>query len=152
MISTMKGQGSKRIRIAVILLAAMVLIITLYQLRQKTAVIWYVERHFDELTQYAENMMQNGTNGETDTYGRCSVTYWADDGMVEFITGGSGLGSATVYRGIYYSANDLPLGFQGMDVTYTADGAGWKWSESDGDNWEYTERILDHWYWFEMHF
>lgn len=126
--------------------------IMFFQFAQKPVAIWYVENHNDELTQYAEDLIQNGLNGESDTNGWCRVTYWAGNGMVEFIAGGSGLGSSTVYRGIYYSIYDIPIGFRGVNMAYTSDGSGWMWSEKDGDNWEYTEKILDHWYWFEVHF
>lgn len=136
----------------VIFLIAILAVGALLYLHPKTPMIWYVENHSSELTQYAENMIENGMNGESDTYGRYHVTYWADGGMVEFISEASGLGSNTIYRGFYFSMNDAPLGFQGTNVSYIPNNRGWIWSESNGDNWEYTEKIQDHWYWFEMHF
>lgn len=56
------------------------------------------------------------------------------------------------YTGFVYSAEDIPVGFQGTDAKFERHGDGWLWKEASGDNWMYTERIADHWYWYEMHF
>lgn len=72
--------------------------------------------------------------------------------MIEFVVRASGMGSSTAYEGFYYSAQGRPIGFQGTELDFQPDGAGWRWEESGRDNMELTEQILPHWYWFRMSF
>ena len=75
---------------------------------------------------------------------------------VEFQTGAWGLASQTSYFGIVYAAEDLPLGFQCVDLPFVPDGDSWYWSEEQGggygDNWQQVIKMDDHWYYYEMHF
>ena len=112
----------------------------------------FVKNNAAELTQYVETMLQTTSDGEQDMYDGYEVTCWPSTSMVEFIASGKGLTPSAVYEGFYYSPQDIPLGFQGTQAEFTADGDGWTWEEPGGDNWEYTEKIQDQWYWFEMHF
>ena len=72
--------------------------------------------------------------------------------MVEFIIKGTGIGSSTACEGFYYSEDDRPIGFQGTELDFVQDGAGWNWKEKSGDNHERIEKITAHWYWFRMSF
>lgn len=144
--------GINRAKAIIALLAVFVLVIVLFQFNHKSAIIRFVENHSDELMRYAEDMIQTGSNGESEIYGDYEMTYWADTGMVEFVARKTGIGASSVYEGFYYSLNDMPLGFQGNQVDFTVSDSGWTWKESIGDNWEYTEKIQNHWYWFEFHF
>lgn len=75
---------------------------------------------------------------------------------VEFQTGAWGFGSQTSYFGIVYAPEDLPLGFQCVDLPLIPEGESWYWSEeqagSSGDNWQRIIKEDDHWYYYEMHF
>lgn len=84
-----------------------------------------------------------------------SVKVWhgkSEHDMIEFLLAGSGLAPSSSYYGCYYSPDDVPLAFQGMDVTLTEEGPGyWTWTES-GDNRGATSKIRDRWYYFEASF
>lgn len=56
------------------------------------------------------------------------------------------------YRGIFYSADGEPVGFQAADLPFYRCGGQWYWGEEDGDNWMHAEHITGNWYWYEMHF
>lgn len=75
---------------------------------------------------------------------------------VDFQTSRWGFASQTSYFGIVYAAEDLPLGFQCIDLPFTSDGESWYWSEEQangyGDNWQQIIKMDDHWYYYEMHF
>ena len=75
---------------------------------------------------------------------------------VDFQTGVWGIGSQTSYFGIVYTAEDLPLGFECVDLPLMLDGKSWYWSEKQtagsGDNWQRILKFGDHWYYYEMHF
>ena len=53
------------------------------------------------------------------------------------------------YSGFYYSADGVPVGFQGTAVDFEEWGNGWYWREINGDNWMYTEHIIGNWFWVE---
>jgi hypothetical protein len=109
----------------------------------------YLKLHREESEEFALACLA----GEgADTYNGWDVDCYKENGQVEFWVSGFGLGSSTSYKGIYYSALDIPLGFQGAKVDFTADGDGWIWKEENGDNWQFTERIFENWFWFEAHF
>ena len=53
------------------------------------------------------------------------------------------------YYGCYYSPDDVPRGFQSVEVTLVPDGANcWTW-HAEGDNRGMTKKIQDRWYYFE---
>ena len=118
--------------------------------RSQSGVISYVKNHAEEMTAYAQELLDNETADRTQEYHGWKVSPDKARGRVEFCSSGFGIGSETGYKGVYYSASDLPLGIG--DVAFTADGTGWRWEETDGDNWEYTERLMENWFWFEAHF
>lgn len=56
------------------------------------------------------------------------------------------------YRGLFYSKNGKPVGFQGVDMEFYRCGrADYYWSEGTGDNWMHVQHIVGNWYWYEMH-
>lgn len=53
------------------------------------------------------------------------------------------------YYGCYYSPDDVPRGFQSVEVTLVPDGENcWTW-RAEGDNRGMTKKIQDRWYYFE---
>ena len=53
------------------------------------------------------------------------------------------------YYGCYYSPDDVPRGFQNVEVTLVPDGENrWTW-RAEGDNRGMTKKIQDRWYYFE---
>lgn len=53
------------------------------------------------------------------------------------------------YYGCYYSPDDVPRGFQSVEVTLMPDGENcWTW-HAEGDNRGMTKKIQDRWYYFE---
>ena len=53
------------------------------------------------------------------------------------------------YYGCYYSPDDVPRGFQSVEVTLWPDGENrWTW-RAEGDNHGMTKKISDKWYYFE---
>ncbi len=68
--------------------------------------------------------------------------------MTEFILFTRG----DTYYGVYYSPEDVPLGFQNVTVELVLDGqGGWVWT-GEGDNHGATSRITGCWYYFEASF
>lgn len=147
-----KSRSIKRMTVIGIVFILLVIAVASFVSGKSASIRRFVKSNSVELTQYAQNMIKTGSNGECETYGDYEVTYWADTDMVEFVLRKHGMGSASVYEGFYYSPNDTPLGFQGNQVDFITSDSGWTWEESNGDNWEYTEKILEHWYWFKFHF
>lgn len=141
---------TQRFLLAAVLLAlALGALVFLLGRGSKAFVCAKVKKDSGELTALAEAMLAGRAAGQ---YADYRITCWEGSGMVEFTAAAYGLGSATKYTGFYYSAADTPIGFQGAEVSFSADGDGWRWEEEGGDNWEYTERIQKNWYWFEMYF
>lgn len=117
---------------------------------EKADIIEYVQTNQEALEQFATTLMADPPKYAA--YNGWRVCYYPAAGMVEFITKGTGIGSATAYEGFYYSEDDRPIGFQGTEVDFVWDDTGWSWEETDGDNHERTERITARWYWFQMNF
>ncbi len=80
-----------------------------------------------------------------------NITAW-NDKQVDFLCTGFGIGPDTRYYGFYYSVDNVPRTFQGVEVAFTEYENGLKWEEDNGDNWCYIEKIFDKWYYFETHF
>ena len=131
--------------------AAEFLYTTVFQKRvEKADIIEYVQTNQGALEQFATGLLADPP-GVT-AYIEWQISWYPAAGMVEFITKGTGIGSATAYEGFYYSEDDRPIGFQGTEVDFVRDDTGWSWEEADGDNHERTERITARWYWFQMNF
>lgn len=117
---------------------------------EKADIIEYVQTNQEALEQFATGLLADPP-GVT-AYNEWQISWYPSAGMVEFITKGTGIGSATAYEGFYYSEDDRPIGFQGTEVDFVRDDTGWSWEEADGDNRERTEKITARWYWFQMNF
>ena len=132
--------------------AAEFLYTTVFQKRvEKADIIEYVQTNQGALEQFATGLLADPP-GVTAYNEEWQISWYPAAGMVEFITKGTGIGSATVYEGFYYSEDDRPIGFQGTEVDFVRDDTGWSWEEADGDNHERTEKITARWYWFQMDF
>ena len=116
----------------------------------KSEIFDYVQGNQADLERFAVELMR--VNGKDAKYKDWPVACYEDVRTVEFLTKGSGLGPVTTYEGFYYSENDVPVGFQGVELDFIQDGDGWIWRESNGDNCNQTERITEHWFWFKMSF
>ena len=116
----------------------------------KSEIFDYVQGNQADLERFAVELMR--VNGKDAKYRNWPVAYYEDVRTVEFLTKGSGLGPVTTYEGFYYSENDVPVGFQGVELDFIQDGDGWIWREANGDNCDQTERITEHWFWFKMSF
>ena len=116
----------------------------------KSEIFDYVQGNQADLERFAVELIR--VNGKDAKYRNWPVAYYEDVRTVEFLTKGSGLGPVTTYEGFYYSENDVPVGFQGVELDFIQDGDGWIWREANGDNCDQTERITEHWFWFKMSF
>lgn len=116
----------------------------------KSEIFDYVQGNQADLERFAVELIR--VNGKDAKYRNWPVAYYEDVRTVEFLTKGSGLGLVTTYEGFYYSENDVPVGFQGVELDFIQDGDGWIWREANGDNCDQTERITEHWFWFKMSF
>lgn len=116
----------------------------------KSEIFDYVQGNQADLERFAVELMR--VNGKDAKYKDWPVACYEDVRTVEFLTKGSGLGPVTTYEGFYYSENDVPVGFQGVELDFIQDGDGWIWREANGDNCDQTERITEHWFWFKMSF
>lgn len=116
----------------------------------KSEIFDYVQENQVDLERFAVELMR--VNGKDAKYKDWPVACYEDVRTVEFLTKGSGLGPVTTYEGFYYSENDVPVGFQGVELDFIQDGDGWIWREANGDNCDQTERITEHWFWFKMSF
>lgn len=83
-----------------------------------------------------------------------SVSLWTQGRTtVDFSLGGAGLGSNTVYYGITYVPDDMPIGFQGARWEYwRSKGDGRLYYEPESDNTCYVERLAPMWYYYEARF
>ncbi|WP_283608027.1 hypothetical protein [Faecalispora anaeroviscerum] len=118
----------------------------------KGSIVSRVKNNEAHLTEIASSVIERGSAEGVSVSGVEEIVYYADSEMVEFLCGGSGLGSSTSYSGFYYSPSDIPLGFQGEPITLTKTDTGWSYEEAGGDNHYETEKIIDCWYYYHMSF
>ena len=111
----------------------------------------YVHGNREKLESYAQNLLETG---KYDTYGPWNVIAYPEHGYVEFTTGGSGMGSNTVYEGFYYSVSGEHLPFPGFDGHSEIVGstAWFRDSMDNSDNWQKSTQISEYLYWFELHY
>lgn len=136
-------------RLLIGLAVAAVITVALYWLTgdTKALVTGDLANNQEEMTALAQSML----SGETDEalLDKYTATYdidcYAQQEMVQFTVAGS------AYNGVYYSASDEPLAFQGTEAELTADDSGWTWI-AEGDNGGRTEKLSDNWYYFEAWF
>lgn len=131
-------------------IAGILCVVILQKGSTKSEIFDYVQGNQADLERFAVELIR--VNGKDAKYRNWPVAYYEDVRTVEFLTKGSGLGPVTTYEGFYYSENDVPVGFQGVELDFIQDGDGWIWREANGDNCDQTERITEHWFWFKMSF
>ena len=131
-------------------IAGILCVVILQKGSTKSEIFDYVQGNQADLERFAVELMR--VNGKDAKYKDWPVACYEDVRTVEFLTKGSGLGPVTTYEGFYYSENNAPVGFQGVELDFIQDGDGWIWRESNGDNCNQTERITEHWFWFKMSF
>ena len=126
--------------------------LTLFVLLNYSAMVRaYIHLQQDHLTQYCEELLDSGESYTT--YGPWRVYISPEEEIVEFHTGGSGIGSETSYEGFYYSARDehFPVMGVGQSVdVYEPTGTGY-WTDGT-DNHGTSQRIHKYFYWFEAFF
>lgn len=106
-----------------------------------------------DLEAYATQFLDDNerTSGQ---YGIWKTSYYPDDGMVEFHTGGWGLAPSSTYKGFYYSADNTHKLFSAAykDITsMETDGDHATWTDGT-DNHGISTRITENWFWFEASF
>ena len=107
------------------------------------------------VAKYAEVLEESlGTDLSGGYPGGLGIQYyncWGEDSghpIGEFCFGPSIL-HGRQYYGCYYSPDDVPRGFQNVEVTLVPDGENrWTW-RAVGDNHGMTKKISDKWYYFE---
>lgn len=118
---------------------------------QDSLVKAYVGKYNDRLTAYCEAVLTDPASVDTHRYGPWDVSVNREEKMVEFHTGGSGIGSETSYKGFYYSPEDAYLPFQGCgEDVEVYDGTGY-WTDGT-DNYGTVHRLCKYFFWFEAHF
>ena len=104
----------------------------------------FVAAHGAELEEALE-----GDGGIPARIGYKTYNLWGEDGeMAEFILSAWG----DTYYGCYWSRQDVPMAFQGVDVPLSQSGDGrWTWT-AEGDNHGVTWKLSGRWYYFEASF
>ena len=113
----------------------------------------YVAAYNEDLEAYAVQFL-DGNERTSDQYGIWKTSCYPDDGMVEFYTGGWGLGPSSTYKGFYYSADNTHKLFSAAykDITsMETDGDEATWTDGT-DNHGISTRITENWFWFEASF
>lgn len=117
--------------------------------------IWtraYVRLNHQRLEDFAATALEETPPHGIAKYGSWSAFCYPENGMVEFFTGGFGLTPFSVYKGFYYSADDVHIPFQGVDQPMEVNGDDAGWREPESGNWGISRRIAEHWFWYEAHF
>ncbi len=112
---------------------------------------------FDFVSENEEALLKAIENGDYSAFENQGIIKKidADETVVVFSCGGSGIGSATSYVGFYYTPeNDMvALWCAPLYATSLApSGNGFEWQEANGDNRYYTEHICGHFYYYEASF
>ncbi len=147
--------GKRKRLVILIALAAVVFGIVLLHLTMspaKTTLRYY--RH--SRAELEENLQAHFENGEAlSAPGGVRVTEYRWDGhtIVEYMVTGRGLVPSSQYYGFFYSEDDVPACFQGveMPLVQISDGE-WEWREKHGDNRGRIRRIEQCWFYFEAAF
>lgn len=116
---------------------------------KKEDIIGEVKNSLDTYTEAAAQALDTGE--KTDLKGIKEIEVW-NNRQVDFTTSYIGFGSSAHVKGFYYSKDDVPRGYQGVDLTFEEYEKGLKWEQEDGDNWCYVEKICDGWYYFDVSF
>lgn len=111
----------------------------------------YVRLNHRRLEDFAVSALEEPQDN-TLRYSGWEVSCYPQRGVVEFFAGGFGLAPSSVYKGFYYSADDIHVPFNCVDQPMKIDGGTAEWHEPEGDNWGRSRRITAHWFWYEAHF
>ena len=136
-----------------VVLAMAAAIILLSLLFREHFIQIYVSVFHGSLGKYSVSLLEKDKK-TTGRYGLWKVTSYPEEGMVEFMTGGSGLAPASAYKGFYYSADDTHKIFSAANqdaVTMETAGDHALWSDGT-DNHGSSDRIAAKWFWFEASF
>ncbi len=117
----------------------------------KSRIIRQWEKDVEVYRSTAEAILLSGGDTPVSLDSISDVRLW-NSVQVDFTCQTKGFGASTDYYGFYYSADDLPRGFQGSTLTFTPYQDGLRWEEPGGDNSCYLEKLAQNWYYFEMHF
>lgn len=98
-----------------------------------------------QLSTFAESRLAQQANGSEVCWG-FRISSYPDSNCIFFEQTGSR------YTGVIFSADNVPVGFQGTFAEFEKHGDGWLWKDANSDNWMYVEQITEQWYWYEMHF
>ena len=82
----------------------------------------------------ANEMLSGASSSDISLKSIKDISVW-DDVQVDFTCEYGGFGSQSSYYGFYYSVDDTPRTFQGVNVTFEPQGRGMQWSEKESDNW-----------------
>lgn len=136
-----------------VLLAVMLLVaVVVFNPNAKYNVKRYIKNNNAELTSVAENLLSENISVNSEYNGwKLDFFSTSDTPVVQFTVKSGGIVPSSGYKGFYYSPEDVPIGFQGIETEFIADGDRWLYSY-EGDNQGFTEKIIDNWYWFEIIF
>lgn len=115
----------------------------------KAAIVGNWEENRRVYTKIAEQALTAGQLPEKLPGGVEDIRPWRG-AQVDFLCRGQRFGSAGIYRGFYYSADNVIRTFQGGDQLFRAHGDGYLWQTPDGGNSCYVEPMDNHWYYFDM--
>lgn len=119
---------------------------------KKDDIINDMKQNLDTYAKAAEQVLENpNTAKKIDLDGVKSIEVW-NNRQVDFTSSYLGFGSSAHVKGFYYSKDDVPRGWQGVELTFKKKEKGLLWEQEDGDNWCYVEKICDNWYYFEVSF
>lgn len=116
-----------------------------------TGVKMFIRANRLSLENFAITSLESASSEHTRVrYGIWDAVCWKNENVVEFYTGNIGIAPSSHVKGFYYSANDIPVAFNVVEVSLIADESGWHWEKLG--NYGKTERIIPCWFWYEAHF
>ena len=143
----MKNVKTTKRAVSAIAWAAAILVLLGYWMSPEQRVSRFVAKNAEVLEESLGADMSGYPGGLGIQYYNC----WGEDSghpIGEFCFGLSLL-YGRQYYGCYYSPDDVPRGFQSVEVTLVPDGKDrWTWQDEDGNH-GMTKKITDKWYYFE---
>lgn len=135
-------------KILILSLAALILVLGL--VFRNRLIRTYVVLFDDHLRAYAAQMLEHPGDA-SGRYGFWKTSCFPEAGMVEFRTGGWGLGSGTTYQGFYYAADDTHKAYGAASVPMEISGETASWTDGT-DNHGTSVRIAENWFWYSAAF
>ena len=144
----MKNIKKTKRAVSVFMWAAAILMLLGYWMSPEQRVSRFVAKNAEVLE---ESLGADLSGGYPGGLGIQYYNCWGEDSghpIGEFCFGPSLL-HGRQYYGCYYSPDDVPRGFQSVEVALVPDGENrWTW-RAEGDNRGMTKKISDKWYYFE---